>query len=212
MTKAGERCFAFLKPTEEKYQAIVEECRKEYAEQSKILQVGYQNMLDWGPVLNTAQGALRAEVPGLTLLGELFDSATLCEHLRKRQVDMIIIYERFAPRLDGLVRLEIARMPLLLLVSAKNPKATDTATFRDFAKEPFIEDMFPNEELPETLRRSRKTAAICGWNLPISLWCRTATPPISRRNWGRASSSAPSSAGRENPRTFASIKRKPKSR
>jgi DNA-binding transcriptional LysR family regulator len=162
LTRAGERCYAFLKPAEEQYQAMVEECRKEFAEQSKVLQVGYQNMLDWGPFLNAAQDALRVEAPGLTLLGELFEAATLSERLQQRQVDMIIIYERFAPKLDGLVKLEITRMPLLLLVSAKNPKVTDRATYRDFVKEPFVEDMFANEQLPETLRRARKTAAMCG--------------------------------------------------
>ncbi len=162
LTKAGERCYEFLLPAEKQYEAIVEECRKEFAEQSKILRVGYQNMLDWGPVLNDAQEKLRREVPGLTLLGELFDAATLSERLRQRQVDMIIIYERFIPKLDGLLKLEIIRMPLLLLVSAKNPKATETATYRDFIREPFVEDAFGGETLPETLHRARKTASLCG--------------------------------------------------
>jgi DNA-binding transcriptional LysR family regulator len=128
LTKAGERCYEFFKARGRTVPCHRGGSRKEFAEQSKVLRVGYQNMLDWGPVLNDAQEKLRREVPGLSLLGELFDAATLSERLRQRQVDMIIIYERFYSEIRRSGEARDHTHAASSLVSAKNPKATETAT------------------------------------------------------------------------------------
>jgi DNA-binding transcriptional LysR family regulator len=118
-------------------------------------------MLNWGAFLNVAQDALRKETPGLELIGELFDSNILVKHLKQERVNMIVIYERFAPKMDGLEKAELMKMPLLLMVSTKHPKATEYATYKTFTHDPFVEDVFGEEPLEQTIHRAKKTAAYC---------------------------------------------------
>ena len=162
LTRAGERCFAFLAPLEEEGRKLFEECRQAFCQQCKTLRVGYQNMLNWGAILSHAQDAFQKEFPEIETVGELFDSVVLVEHLKAGTVDMIVIYDRFAPKMDGLEKLELFHMPLLLMVSGKNPRVSPDATYLDFAQEPFIEDVFGGESLENTMARARRTASRCG--------------------------------------------------
>ena len=107
LTRAGERCFAFLAPLEEEGRKLFEECRQAFCQQCKTLRVGYQNMLNWGAILSHAQDAFQKEFPEIETVGELFDSVVLVEHLKAGTVDMIVIYDRFAPKMDGLEKLEL---------------------------------------------------------------------------------------------------------
>jgi DNA-binding transcriptional LysR family regulator len=161
LTRTGEQCYRFLAPFYEEFNALLVTCRQEFDNMSKCLKVGYQNMLNWSVFLNTAQNALRKETPGLELIGELFDSNILVKHLEQGRVNMIVIYERFAPKMDGLEKADLMKMPLLLMVSATHPKATEHATYKTFAQDPFIEDVFGKESPDQTIKRAKKTASYC---------------------------------------------------
>jgi hypothetical protein len=53
-------------------------------------------------------------------------------------------------------------MPLLLWFPPRIRRPRKRRPNRDFIREPFIEDAFGSETLPETLHRARKTASLCG--------------------------------------------------
>jgi DNA-binding transcriptional LysR family regulator len=59
LTKAGEKIYSFLSAMRDSYKSLIAECLNDVAQMSKSLRVKYQNMLDWGPILNILLYGLR---------------------------------------------------------------------------------------------------------------------------------------------------------
>lgn len=161
LTRAGERLYEFLVPMEGEYQKLLEECRGEYEELSSVLRIGYQNQLDWGRILASADENFAAQNPRVQVIGELHDSYVLLEKLKAGQLHMAILYERFIPSMEGFESKLILETPLLLMVSARKAQGKETASYQDYRKEPFIEDIFGSEPQERCLKRAKKTAALC---------------------------------------------------
>lgn len=161
LTKAGDTLRNFLERAEGEYQDILAQCRKDFEEVSSTLRVGYQNMLAWNMILGSAQEDFAAQNLGVQIIGELHDSYVLIEKLISRKLHMIILYNRFAPNSGEFEKLEIRKMPLLLMVSKKKAINRDGVSYMDYRNLPMIEDVFGKENAEYTLRRARNTAALC---------------------------------------------------
>ena len=72
--------------------------------------------------------------------------SALIEEFQRNLIDAVILIDRFMPDSLTARKRKLVSYPLYLMVSAKNPKATDDATFEDFMSLPFISDMFDNED------------------------------------------------------------------
>ncbi len=59
--------------------------------------------------------------------------------------------------------MKVLETPLVLLVSPDNPKATESATFRDFKNEPFIKASSSHETNSEARARARRQCRELGF-------------------------------------------------
>lgn len=162
LTRAGERLYAFLEPVEREYLEVLAECRTDYERISRTLRIGYQNMLNWNDILDSATDAFTEQNPNVQIIGELHDTYVLTDKLKSGQLHMVICYERFVPNTEGFERLVILETPIFLMVSTKKKRPGNDTTYLDYKNEPWIEDIFGDEPTENCLKRAKKTAAFCG--------------------------------------------------
>lgn len=86
----------------------------------------------------------------------------LLQRLENRELNLILIYERFIQDLDGVNCMELLHTPITLMIAPTNPKAIKGATYKDFISEPFVIDAFPNESYADAQRRAKKEIAMYG--------------------------------------------------
>jgi DNA-binding transcriptional LysR family regulator len=158
LTEGGERCYALFSSFVSEYEKTVGEVRRQYRRSAKTLQIGYQNWLDFGPEPGQALAELQEEYPDLSVAGQRHSPVILKNLLLSKKLDGILLYDRFAPDMTGLHKLELLRSPIVLMVSKDNPLVAPDATFEAFRREPFIYDCFEYETDSDTHERARRDA------------------------------------------------------
>lgn len=155
LTAAGERCRdIFLKFINE-YDSFLSEFAPE-DKKFNVLSLGYLNWVDFGPLPGRALSILQKENPELRLRGERHSAGLLNARLLNGDLDIILTYQRYAPKSRRLKSLEITHTKLLLMVSSDHPLATELANFETFYKLPFIIDAFENENAVATNSRAHE--------------------------------------------------------
>ena len=164
LTRAGEifrRTFALSASA---FTAAMEEARRYYDELPNALHIGYLEGLEISSRIGDALRRLKADRPELQFSGEKRSQAELNDMLRTGQMDLIITYKEFAPQIPGIRRAKVLDTPLVLLVSPDNPLATDSATYLDFARSPFIKAAVPGEPLSQSKQRALKQCQGLGFS------------------------------------------------
>jgi DNA-binding transcriptional LysR family regulator len=93
---------------------------------------------------------------------ERHSPAGLMLGLREGRLQMVLLCSRFFPHPEGMIRLALYRVPLVLLVSRQNPLVRPGATYRDFIHEPYLLDAFEGERPMERERRLQTDLDCCG--------------------------------------------------
>ena len=163
LTRAGEIFHRTFALSSSAFAAAVEEARRYYDELPNSLHIGYLEGLEISSRIGDALRRVQAARPGLQFSGEKRSQGELNEMLRTRQMDLIITYKEFAPQTPGIQRAKVLDTPLVLLVAPEHPLATDTATYMDFAREPFIKAAAAGEPLSQSKHRSQKQCLSLGF-------------------------------------------------
>lgn len=156
LTKAGEIYQRALSAAAEAFSAAAEEVRRYYDELPNTLHIGYLEGLEISGKIGAALRCLKTTRPGLQFSGEKRSQGELNDMFRTRQLDLIITYREFAPVTTGIQQEKVMDTPMVLLVSADHPLATDGAGYQDFAREPFIKSAAAGETLSQSRHRVQK--------------------------------------------------------
>ncbi len=162
LTNGGKQMHEFWDKVAREYSLLKALCLSRYASHCGSLRVGYQNWMNFGTAVNTALNRLEKAYPE-SLVETLRGGPTvLLQRLEEHDLNVVLIYERFVQDVEKFKMLQLTSVPIVLMISATNPKVSEDATFSDFITEPFISDAFPGEPSTDALRRARKEAAMYG--------------------------------------------------
>lgn len=162
LTKSGVQMFEFWSQTFHDFAALQEECRTRYSIHCDSIRIGYQDWMNFGSAVNTALNQLESDHPDVMIESMRGSPYVLLQRLENRELNLILIYERFVQDLDHVNCMELLRTPITLMISPTNPKVTSDATYRDFITEPFVFDSFPNESSADAQRRAKKEITMYG--------------------------------------------------
>lgn len=162
LTQAGKSCYDFFSDTKKRFEALVSEARTHYAALSRTIHAGYQNWIDLGPAVGAALQRLRTEAPDLEMRSERSSPGVLINRLLNRELQIVVMYDRWAPRVDGLEILKLMDTPAVLMVSPDNPLVTPEAEFKTFIHEPFVIDRFAHENDAQTNKRAKQEISMFG--------------------------------------------------
>jgi len=153
LTRAGESFYKLLSGFKTAFDETVRENREYYSKLYRTLRVGYLAWLDLTRYIQKSTDLFSSEVPGVKYYGGSFSKDDLFENLYNKNLDLIVTYGAFAPRISGLKKAVLMKTRNVLIVSTGNPLAADEATYKEFLKEPLIVTSFQNESLSETNKR-----------------------------------------------------------
>lgn len=162
LTKEGARCYALFSTFMKDYTDLLNDARGGYAQQEKILRVGYQNWLDFGTAPGQARAALLEAMPELQLVGARYSPGALIHKLLDGSLDLIVIHKRFSHQLNGFKSLVLNETPMVLMAAKSNPLNKEDATYKTFAKEPAMMDTFEGESPSDTLLRAQQELSSYG--------------------------------------------------
>lgn len=163
LTRAGQRYYEFFSDVSARYQELHSECADHYTSLFKTLKVGYQNWSYLGPAANKAMDELWRQIPGLEIEITRRSPGLLVHKFKNRELQLVVLYERWVPKTEGIRVTRLMELELVLLISASNPLATDDADYTTFSDEPFIIDGFEHEQTADTNRRIRKETNLLGF-------------------------------------------------
>ena len=163
MTTAGENFYRLFTEMTDRYEQTLQETQNYYRKLYNSLRIGYLEWLDLSSGIGNAVKELKQLRPDMQFDGERQPQQELNELLLSRKLDLIITYREFAPQESGLKSMKILETPLVLLVSADNPKAVPGATAEDFREEPFIKAAASHEALSQSRYRAHRQCRELGF-------------------------------------------------
>lgn len=163
LTRAGEIFHRAFSTAAASFSAAADEARRYYDELPNALHIGYLEGLEISSRIGGALRQLKKSRPEIQFSGEKRPQGELNDMLRTRQMDLIITYKEFAPQTAGIQRAKVMDTELVLLVSPDNPLAADSASYLDFAKEPFIKTAAAGETLSQSRHRAQKQCLSLGF-------------------------------------------------
>ena len=164
MTRAGERFCELFSRFEEEFGAAMEETRQYYHTMYRSLHIGYLEWLEISSGIGRALRLVKEDHPELRFVGEKHPQYELNTLFLDHKLDLIITYQEFAPRAQGLKRMKVMDTPLVLLVSPDHPRAVEGASAADFRNEPFIKAAASRESLSESKNRARRQCRELGFS------------------------------------------------
>lgn len=162
LTHGGKQMQEFWEKTAKEFSLTKALCESRYASHCGSLRVGYQNWMNFGTAINTALNRLEKAYPESLVETMRGGPTILLQRLEERDLNVVLIYERFVQDVSKFKSMELMSVPIVLMISTAYPNVSPEASFSDFIEEPFISDAFPGEPSADALRRAKKEAAMYG--------------------------------------------------
>lgn len=163
LTPAGRQYYNLFSDMNRFYDERVSLINQENAKGSRQkIKLGVQSFMDAGPVLDVYE-YIKRKRPDIRLEVLSLPPSILIDQFQRSLIDMIILIDRFLPESLNASRRELTSYPLFLMVSDKNPAATEDASFEDFMTLPFITDILEGED--SLAHKARMEHDIRMWNL-----------------------------------------------
>lgn len=156
LTKAGEAFFEMFERFDKEFLDLSERMKQYYSKLYNSLRIGHLEWLEISSGISLALNMVRHDNPSLSIVVEKHPQYELNKLFYDRQLDLIITYAEFAPKGVGIKKMKVMDTPLVLLVSAENPRATKDANYLDFRTAPFIKAAASRETKSESKRRALK--------------------------------------------------------
>jgi len=164
LTKGGKQMYEFWSKAFREFSLLRELCVTRYASNCGSLRVGYQNWMNFGPANNAALSRFENAYPETMVETMRGGPGVLLQRLEERDLNLVLIYERFVQNPEKFKRMELMSAPIMLMISPSNTKVKAGAGFEELIMEPFVFDAFPNEPSSDALRRAKKEVAMYGLN------------------------------------------------
>lgn len=155
ITPAGQEFYELFSRFKEEYLQLCHKTKSRYADVPCSFNAGYQNWIDHGVEAKIAFEDIRNTAPKLDLTTCRRSPGGLTQGLLNKELDLAVMYSRWAPKLNEIRITKLMELELVLLVAADHPLATQDAVFSDFAHEPFLIDLFEHES-PAAVKRRLK--------------------------------------------------------
>lgn len=162
LTREGELYRDLLLKVQQIYQEDIEQIHKLTRSYGSTIDISCQNAIDLGAGLTRAVRRMKNDFPDINVRVNRFSPGELTEKLYKSTTDIAILYNRYAPENPEYERIKLFRTGICLLVSCENDKVKEGATYLDFINEPYIIDIFQNENEKLVAQRASKEAEYCG--------------------------------------------------
>ena len=155
ITPIGQEFYDFFSRYKEEYDQLCIRAKKMAANTSGSIKIGYQNWIDYGIEPKLAIDEIRKTVPEFETFVTRRSPGALVQGLLNKELDIVVMFDQFAPRLSELKITPLMGMELEIIVAADHPLAGDGANYMDFAEEPFVFDLFENESEATAKRRMK---------------------------------------------------------
>ena len=155
ITPIGQEFYDFFSRYKEEYDQLCIRAKKMAANTSGSIKIGYQNWIDYGIEPKLAIDEIRKTVPEFETFVTRRSPGALVQGLLNKELDIVVMFDQFAPRLSELKITPLMGMELEIIVAADHPLAGDGASYMDFAEEPFVFDLFENESEATAKRRMK---------------------------------------------------------
>lgn len=164
LTENGKICCDMFRRFLNEYDSFRMKLREDAG--AGTLNMGFQNWFELGDELNRAAERLKKIYPAFTVDAGCYSIDGLVNLLLTGELDVVLLHERFVPEDDSLKSRALVQTPMMLVVSAKHPLATEDAVYTDFAREPFLGFALQKETPAETLVRVKSTISKYGLTPP----------------------------------------------
>lgn len=155
ITPAGQDFYELFSRFKEDYLQLCHKAKSRYADVPRSFNAGYQNWIDHGVEAKIAFEDIRSIAPKLDLSTCRRSPGGLVQGLLNKELDLAVMYSRWAPKLNEIRVTKLMEMELVVLVAADHPMAGQGAVFSDFSHEPFLIDQFEHES-PSAVKRRLK--------------------------------------------------------
>ena len=169
LTSEGERLYEFFDRTDREFEQTVAELKRQ--QRPYTLHVGYQNYISFYDKLRQAKNSLQPLYPEIDLNGERYPPPVLRDKLRKHELDLIVIYNRFfTEKADNFCSLPLCELQQYFMVSDEYV-VPETDVLGALRKETFILDRVEHEtpkELNARIEMERRQWGFTGETLIVS--------------------------------------------
>lgn len=130
--------------------------------QERNIRICCQNFLDLGAGIKRVVEQAKEADPGLSITVNRFPPGELIRRLDDGETDIILIYERYAPKGSGYLINTLFSTRTSVLVSSNHPLVKDDTTYLDLKSEPYIIDSFPGESEAAVRQRAKRESNYAG--------------------------------------------------
>lgn len=163
LTPAGENFHQLFSRMEREYRETMENTKNYYNALAKTICLGVVDSLDIAAHLNTAIRSFKDIYPGVSFSGERHFPLELNNLLLEKKLDLIITHKVFVEDLPEVDYNIILEGPMMLLVAAESPLATDDFSLHQFQDVPFLFGNLGGKSIFETTCIVKKICAIHGF-------------------------------------------------
>ncbi len=163
MTMQGMKYQAFLTEVTSREKELRRECETLACAKPEVVFGGFQDWTLLGPAANLSMALLRQRMPNVSLEISRKQPGVLIRSFLEGELQLIMVYERWAPHDPGINVVPLQETEYLILVSSDNPLATTKATYENFISQPYIADNFGWESYADTEKRMRRELNMLGF-------------------------------------------------
>lgn len=163
LTPAGRQYYALFNDVNNIYEERLAQMNQENsAEGAQNIRIGIHSYTDASPLIDVIE-YFKTGKSQINIDVFAAPPSALIDEFQRNLIDVMILIDRFMPDYLSARKRKLVTYPLYLMVSDKNPMATDEATFEDLTGLPFISDMFDGED--GLAHKARLQHALKTWGL-----------------------------------------------
>ncbi len=166
LSQQGQVYWAFFSDVYEREQRLRRDCLGMEPQQKKSIRVGFQDWTVLGGAAGLSVSKLHEKLPSLNLDISRCPPGILVERFRKGDLDIIVLFERWAPKDPELNIMRMQKSEYLILTAKRLLPERQDIRFEDIAKFPFIIDNYGGETGEESKSRLLSELAALGYEPP----------------------------------------------
>ncbi len=168
LTEEGEKCAKLLTRLTGEFNTEVENIKKDLMATNRCINIGYQNLVDFGNNMTAASYKMRSINPGVLLKAQRFSPGELTQKLYSNDLDVIILYERYIPDNPDYNIRRFMGVDIDILYSLSDPLSPAAKSLKELEDLPYIVDIFDGESKKALSERIKKESDLLGFQ-PMSV-------------------------------------------
>lgn len=162
LTEEGQKCLEVFREMDQMYTKLLQDVRSGFTGGAASLRVGYQSYIRLLSRLLTAAHAMQRDFPAVQMTEVRHPPTELLSLLHRDKLDLIVINNRYLPERHEYHTFELDRLPMLMLVSAADPRAEPGCVWQDLRSEPYLIERFETESARDFEQRLERDVSAYG--------------------------------------------------